>query len=427
MSGARGIPFLPLALLLALAPGALGAQERPSEREILESQRRLDEIRQERLQLQTEMNQLRSQAQGASSQLQNIERQVSASKSVLAELDYQIQARSQAVEETSIQLVAAQEDLERSRSTFRSRLRSIYKRGPLHTVRVLLSADSFANLLTRYRYLRLVAEQDRTTLTRVADLERDLTLNNRELQESLAEMHRLREEQATEVSALQRVESQRQAALARYRTQVAETESRLGTLAETEQRLSGVIGDIEDRRVQSESSGNSANRAPLRVAESGSDSEAAPDSGAGGGGAGVDPVAGTLSWPVRGEIVYPFGRQRKPNGTVLRWNGVGIGAPLGTPVRAVLAGSVALAGPFEGYGPTVILSHGEGLYTLYLYLGDVAVVQGRYVGEGDVLGTVGGAETPEGPHLEFQIRGPVEGSAPSAMDPMSWLQPPGGP
>jgi septal ring factor EnvC (AmiA/AmiB activator) len=111
---------------------------------------------------------------------------------------------------------------------------------------------------------------------------------------------------------------------------------------------------------------------------------------------------------------------------VLRWNGVGIGAPTGTPVRAVKAGTVVLAGPFEGYGPTVVLSHGEGFYTLYLYLEDVGVLEGRRVAAGDVLGTVGGADTPEGPHVEFQVRAPQGGGSPQAQDPLAWLiaQPP---
>jgi septal ring factor EnvC (AmiA/AmiB activator) len=88
---------------------------------------------------------------------------------------------------------------------------------------------------------------------------------------------------------------------------------------------------------------------------------------------------------------------------------------------------VVLAGPFEGYGPTVILSHGSGFYTLYLYLEDVGVVEGREVAAGQVVGTVGGAGTPEGPHLEFQIRAPTEGNTPLAQDPLEWLRPrPGG-
>jgi septal ring factor EnvC (AmiA/AmiB activator) len=108
---------------------------------------------------------------------------------------------------------------------------------------------------------------------------------------------------------------------------------------------------------------------------------------------------------------------------VILWNGIGISASTGTPVHAVKAGTVTYAGPFEGYGPTVILSHGDGFYTLYLYLEEIGVVEGREVSAGQVVGTVGGADTPEGPHLEFQIRAPREGERPQAQDPLQWLRP----
>ena len=109
----------------------------------------------------------------------------------------------------------------------------------------------------------------------------------------------------------------------------------------------------------------------------------------------------------------------QPNGTVLRWNGDrdrrgGRDAACARWRR----GTVVMAGPFEGYGPTVILSHGGGYYSLYLYLKDVAVKEGDRGRQGAGAGTVGGERTPEGAHLEFQIRAPGG----EAVDPLAWLR-----
>ena len=204
------------------------------------------------------------------------------------------------------------------------------------------------------------------------------------------------------------METRRQNALQSFRSRQSEAEGRLAVLDEQEGRLGSFIADLERRRIE--------NIQRDRVA-----------------GAPVEPETnalssvdvGLLEWPVPGDVIYPFGLQQQPNGTTIRWNGIGIRAQPGTPVRAVRAGSVLLAGPFEGYGPSVVLSHGGGFYTLYLYLQDVGVVEGRDVAEGDVIGTVGGAETPEGAHLEFQIRMLTGGGAPQAVDPMAWLRDPG--
>ena len=133
--------------------------------------------------------------------------------------------------------------------------------------------------------------------------------------------------------------------------------------------------------------------------------------------------AGSLEWPLDGDLIYRFGREQRPNGLVLNWNGVGIAGLPGSPVRAARNGLIVLAGLFEGYGPSVVLSHGSGFYSLYLYLEEIRVVEGRSIDAGHVIGTVGGTDTAQGPHIEFQVRAPIDGSVPEAQDPLEWLKP----
>ena len=133
--------------------------------------------------------------------------------------------------------------------------------------------------------------------------------------------------------------------------------------------------------------------------------------------------AGSLEWPLDGDLIYRFGQEQRPNGLVLNWNGVGIVGLPGSPVRAARNGLIVLAGPFEGYGPSVVLSHGDGFYSLYLYLEEIRVAEGRSIDMGHVIGTVGGTDTAQGPHIEFQVRAPIDGGVPEAQDPLEWLKP----
>ena len=133
--------------------------------------------------------------------------------------------------------------------------------------------------------------------------------------------------------------------------------------------------------------------------------------------------AGSLEWPLDGDLIYRFGEEQRPNGLVLNWNGVGIAGLPGSPVRAARNGLIVLAGPFEGYGPSVVLSHGDGFYSLYLYLEEIRVAEGRSIDVGHVIGTVGGTDTAQGPHIEFQVRAPIDGKVPEAQDPLEWLKP----
>ena len=389
-------------IMVAPTPPA-GAQTANLRRDILESQRRLEAVRAERARLQREMGNLTNRVRNVSGELLNIERQLSASRSALAEVEFQAEATTIQIEESSRSLIQARERLSEGTASLQRRLRDIYKRGPLHTVRVLLGADSFADLLTRYRYLRMIASYDRSLVARVTELETGLVGQTSALQRDMADLAVFRNAKLGEVAELRKVEAEHTQALESFHETELRTTGRMQELDSDESRLTSLIDDLEARRREAESR-DTARDGPARLSNT---------------------DANTLEWPVDGDLIYSFGRERQPNGTVLRWNGVGIKAPTGSPVRAVKDGTVVLAGPFEGYGPTVVLSHGDGFYTLYLYLEEVGVVQGREVRSGQVVGTVGGTDTPEGSHIEFQIRAPSGGQAPRAMDPLQWLRPRG--
>jgi septal ring factor EnvC (AmiA/AmiB activator) len=386
--------------LLALPFAPLCAQQADIRAEILQSQRRLEEIRAERARLEREIGDVRNRVRDAAQELANAERRLSASVAVLAEVEFQTEATATEIEKTTRELIFSQDRLAEGKARLDRRLRDIYKMGPLHTVQVMLGARSFTDLLNRYRYLQQIAASDRQLVERVRSLEAGLSEQNRELLQRMAQLGGLRRDRISEVAQLRAVESERQAALVDFRTREQRATTRLDELEADEERMAALIIDLEERRRALEAERARTTTAAISTSD-----------------------AGLLDWPIEGDVIYRFGREQRPNGMVLRWNGIGLRAPTGTPVRAVKPGRVVLAGPFEGYGPTVVLSHGEGFYTLYLYLEEIGVVEGRDVQAGQVVGTVGGAETPEGPHIEFQIRAPLQGSSPAAQDPLLWLRP----
>lgn len=400
----RDAAVLPLlAVLLWAAP--LAAQSN-TQKELRDSRARLDEIRREREQLQQQMQTLQNRVHNVTSELANIEQQVMASTDALKELDFQTVALASSVDTITAELVHTRDRLKARTVLLRQRLRSIYEQGPLHAVRVLLSARSFGDLLNRYKYLHLMAVHDRLLLDEVSSLEQSLTSQENELKTSLAQLQLLRAEKLSEFAQLQVLEQRQQQTLRGYRAQARRTQGRLEKLAEDEAHLTDVIANLERVRREEERRRAIAGAAPA---------------GAGNLKPGVD--LGHLDWPVNGKVIYHFGPDRRPNGVTLRWNGIGIAAAPGTPVHAVKAGTVVLAQPMEGYGPSVIISHGGGYYTLYMHLGKIQVVEGQDVNTGQVVGTVGGQNTPEGPHVEFRIHAPIGGGAPVPVDPLQWLKP----
>jgi murein hydrolase activator len=402
--------ILPLAALLAgglavsAAPAPASAQSTRDEglpaetgvaQELEARRRRVGQTQQKRAELRREMQGIESRVHDISEQLELAEREIDNSRRMLAELEFQIERQQAQIASTANDLATTRGRLEEQKRLLNRRLREIYKRGPLRTVQVLLGAESFSDLLNRYKYMQMIARYDRQLLGRVGALESRLIARERILSRSLGELQEAQEARAAEHAALETLEGRHRRSLASAQQARRTTASRLARLEEDAKSLTALISTLEARRREAARRAAGAETATLSRGD-----------------------AGTLAWPVEGRLIYPFGRQTQPNGTTLRWNGIGIAATEGTSVRAVEAGTVVLAGPFEGYGPTVVVSHGGGYYSLYLYLREVAVDEGEAIQRGKVIGSVGGERTPEGPHIEFQIRSPGG----EAVDPLTWLR-----
>ena len=126
--------------------------------------------------------------------------------------------------------------------------------------------------------------------------------------------------------------------------------------------------------------------------------------------------AGGFRRPASGEM-RNFGARRVYNGrTRSRHAGLDVAAPAGAPVVASAAGRVALAGEFYFSGGSVVLDHGDGLFTMYFHLSRIDVKEGDSVAAGARLGAVGATGRATGPHLHWAAR-----LAGARVDPLALL------
>lgn len=117
-----------------------------------------------------------------------------------------------------------------------------------------------------------------------------------------------------------------------------------------------------------------------------------------GGGSKV-PGAPSFSWPVSGSITSPFGTR---DGRLHA--GIDIGKPIGSTVKASLAGTVTRAGSAGDYGILVEINHGNGWVTRYAHNSKVLVKAGDKVSKGQAIALSGNTGRSTGPHVHFEIR-----------------------
>src|SRR5215469_878101 len=110
-------------------------------------------------------------------------------------------------------------------------------------------------------------------------------------------------------------------------------------------------------------------------------------------------------WPVEGQVTGSFGERIDPfNGEGAFHSGVDIGSSYGHPIVAPADGVVTMTDTMGGYGKTIMISHGNGISTLYGHLSGFAVTTGQHVQRGEVIGYVGESGRSTGPHLHYEVR-----------------------
>jgi len=384
------------AVLIVLILGVAVPRSARAQDKVRAQREELDRIRQERADLERRMIELRANVHDLSEEVANLNARRATTERLVAALDQQLANINSDVDEASQNMIRTEGELGDKRATLKRRLVDIYKRGPLFTTEVLLSAQSFGELIARYKYLHTLALHDQALVTRVEQL-RDQVARDRDrlvhLQEALEQN---RNDKRMEEDNLRDLERERSSKLAEAQLSARRTEQNLDQLRRTETQLANTIAAFEAERRRTEGARGTTAHSASTIKTS---------------------DYGQLDWPVDGPLVYSYGKAQTASNATIRWNGVGIRAAVGTAVRAVASGTVVSVGSLGTYGTTIIVEHGGGDYSIYGSLARADVHLHESVTKGEQLGTVGISDPDLPPHLHFEIRhgGP-------AVDPASWLR-----
>lgn len=151
-----------------------------------------------------------------------------------------------------------------------------------------------------------------------------------------------------------------------------------------------------------------AAEASARAAEAATKAAAAPAASAP---AAAGPIGSAIQM-ITGRITSGFGG---------RWGGVhqglDIAAPIGTPIKAPLAGTVIDSGPASGFGLWVRVRHTDGTITVYGHINRSLVRKGQQVSAGQTIAEVGNRGQSTGPHLHVEVITPGG----TKINPRPWL------
>jgi septal ring factor EnvC (AmiA/AmiB activator) len=297
----------------------------------------------------------------------------------LKQMEKQLVQTQERLRQAKQQGVKLNKEMERTKEELFSRLIALYKMGRVPMEGILLTSQSYLDLLKVDKYLRVIIGYDASLVEahryQVALKERyqeELTQDQLQYQRNISEIEKKKKE-------ITKVSGEKRALLKSIQSQKVVYQKLLVELEERSKGLQALVDKLE--REKSFLAYGKPRHEPLK---------------------------GKLTPPVQGKVISLF----KEKGQ----NGIEIKAPVGAEIRAVLPGKILYADWFKGFGNIVIIDHGDHTFTVSGYCSELLKKPGDSVSQGETIALVGSAGSLKGPCLYFEIRHHGK-----PQDPMNWL------
>jgi murein DD-endopeptidase MepM/ murein hydrolase activator NlpD len=284
--------------------------------------------------------------------------------------------------------------------------RSVYQNGAFADFDLLVTAQSPTDLSDRAQALDAVSRANNQTLSQMAGIRAELALKEARLEVLRQEVDDKRQQAAIALSEANIARDRAAAAKLKVDLLVAQKATALDVAASERAKVLKQYKSVqaEQQRIAALLAKQAAAEA-ARLASGGSLSFVPTD---------VEgfqwPIAGVRVGQGVGPRVHPVYGYRSCH------TGVDLGAPSGTPIRSAAAGIVVINATGGPYGNHTLISHGNGLFTMYAHQSRFGAEEGQKVKKGDVIGYVGSTGYSTGPHLHFEIH---VGGTP--YNPLGWF------
>lgn len=342
--------------------------------------------------------------------LQNISRQISG-------LENQLMEKQESVDVTREELSAAEDERQEQYENMKLRIQFLYESQTTTLLEKLLTAGSIGELLNSAEYIAQISQYDRNMLLQYEETVESIAKMEETLKKELSELQAMKEKVETEQKAVAALVQEKEAKLAQTEGELVDAQKIAEAYEAEIQAQNEIIAQIqaaeEARKAQEQEQQNAQNNsADSGTEENGGDNatDSNGDNAENGGetdsGTEEKPPVSAFTWPCPSSrrITSDYGPRESPTAGASSYHkGIDIGAAYGSDIVAAADGNVVFAGYSNSAGNYVTVSHGGGLYTVYMHCSSLVVSQGQSVSRGQVIAKVGSTGISTGNHLHFGV------------------------
>ena len=320
----------------------------------------------------------------------------------LSKLNDDIDAKEKQIDTTKQELSEAKETEKSQYESMKLRIKYMYEKGDSTYVDLLMEAGSLSELLSKAEYITKISSYDRQKLDEYAATKEKIAEKEKALEGEHAELLTLQDETEAKQASVEKLLAAKQTELRNYETKIASAEGQISEYAKSIEAQENQIKSIEAEIKRKEEEARKKAEEEKKAAAANKAAQTYKTVSLG-------DISFTWPCPASGRITSGFGSRKSPTkGASSNHQGIDISAPTGTSIVAAAAGEVVIATYSSSAGNYVMISHGGGVYTVYMHASSLLVSQGQSVKKGQTIAKVGSTGYSTGSHLHFGVR--VNGS-----------------
>ncbi|MGN0205123.1 MAG: murein hydrolase activator EnvC family protein [Coprococcus sp.] len=376
--------------------------------------------------VQNQIDNLKNQQSELESQLESLKKNKTDTESYIKDLDEKIkvylgkvQEVSAQIEETEAEIALTQENLEQAKEdeqqqykALKARIKAMYESGNVSYVQMLLGSGDLKSLLNDQEYISKINEYDHNLLTNLQQIRDQIAAYEAELEEQKELQEAQKEEYELEKASLEKVVAEKEEELIAIGADIDSVNYNIVTTQEEIDAENALLAEIieQERKAAEEAARRKAEEEEARRrAEEEAQKQQSESSSSSGGYEGSSPSSPSSStgmiWPVGSTYITSyFGYRNSPTaGASTYHQGIDIAASEGSAIWAAASGTVTTASYSSAMGNYVVISHGNGLSTVYEHCSALYVSAGDYVSQGSTIAAVGSTGISTGAHLHFGV------------------------
>ncbi|MDO5416167.1 MAG: peptidoglycan DD-metalloendopeptidase family protein [Lachnospiraceae bacterium] len=399
--------FGAVALLLAVS---LSFPAYGTKQEVDAAKKRTATLEEEKKKVEKTLKGLESQRSDTFAYVKELDASLDGLSEELAALNEQVADKEAEISVTKEQLEEAREQEEKQYASMKLRIKYMYEKGDTSFIDMLMEAEDFSELLNRAEYISKISEYDRKMLDEYVAVKQSIADNEVRLEEEHSQLLVLQESTEAKHASVEELLSAKQAQLKAYETQIASAQDQVNAYDKDIADQEAKIQKMEAEMKRKEEEARKKAEEERKKAEAAGKSYTPAKSG-----------NTKFIWPCpsSGRITSRFGGRESPTaGASSNHKGIDIGAGTGNSIVAAADGVVTIATYSASAGNYVMISHGDGMSTVYMHCSKLNVSAGQTVKQGQVIAKVGSTGYSTGPHLHFGVR-----SGGTYVNPLKYVSP----